>query len=807
MQLSSNFRFQQAADLSGYLQALGISHLYCSPVLQAMPGSTHGYDVVDPTHISDELGGAGAFRQLLDVLASRSMGVMVDIVPNHMATAGRANPWWWDLLAHGPSSRYADYFDIEWRPAAATLKDKVMLSVLGDRYGRELEAHALTLAAEGDEVVVRYHDKEFPIAPGSLDGARHEHVAADVDQLDRLLERQHYRLAYWRSAQDELNYRRFFTVDQLIGLRVERPQVFADSHRVILDLVAEGRINALRVDHIDGLRDPAAYLTRLRRAAPDAYIAVEKIVATGEELPEFPVQGTTGYELAAALDGVFIDAGNEPAMTALYHAFTGETQPYAEVVRASKQHIIATELATDLVRLSGLMHDICDADRHHRDRTQREVHEALAEFAVAMRVYRTYVTPDAPASEQDRVEVRHAVEESMRRRPDIDSDLLVFVGDVVLLDRRGDSEIEFSARFQQFTPAVMAKGLEDTAFYRYNRLVSLNEVGGDPGRFGRPVAQFHEWCAHIAATRPQTMLTLTTHDTKRSGDVRARIDLLSEIPSEWEAAVRRWSEHNDRHRPHGYPDRNIEYLAYQTLVGAWPIDRERLTRYLNKAAREAKLHTSWMSPVAAYEDALAAFVDAILSDGEFTSDFESFLGRTQIVPLGRLASLAQTTLLLTCPGVPDVYQGSELWNLTLVDPDNRRPVDYAARRALLDEVVKLGADEVIARSDDGSPKLWLVARLLEARAERPELFSSTDYTALEATGAKALHALGFVRGRLLVLVPRLVAGLGGDWGDTEVLLPEGTWTNLLTDQRQPGGRVSAGALLERFPVAVMTTAG
>ncbi|HET7338301.1 MAG TPA: malto-oligosyltrehalose synthase [Candidatus Dormibacteraeota bacterium] len=805
VQLSSDFTFQQAADLSGYLQALGISHLYCSPVLQAMPGSTHGYDVVDPTHISDQLGGAGGLRQLLDALATRSIGVMIDIVPNHMATAGRANPWWWDLLAHGPSSRYADYFDVEWRPATA-LKDKVLLGVLGDRYGRELEAKALTLAADGDEVVVRYHEQEFPVAPGSLDGAQPEDVAADVDELDRLLERQHYRLAYWRAAQEELNYRRFFTVDQLIGLRVERPQVFADSHRVILELVADGRVDALRVDHIDGLRDPDAYLTRLRRAAPDAYIAVEKIVAAGEELPQLPVQGTTGYDFIAAVDGVFVDAGNEPALTALYHAFTGEALAYAEVARASKQHIIATELATDLVRLSGLMHDVCDADRHHRDRTQREVHEALAEFAIAMRVYRTYVTPDAPATEQDRAEVRHAIEESTRRRPDIDPELLAFIGDVVLLDRRGDAEAEFSARFQQFTPAVMAKGLEDTAFYRYNRLVSLNEVGGDPGTFGRTVEQFHDWCTHIAATRPRTMLTRTTHDTKRSADVRARINLLSEIPSEWEAAVRRWSEHNDRHRPHGYPDRNIEYLTYQTLVGAWPIDKDRLTQYLNKAAREAKVHTSWMSPVAAYEDALAAFVDAILSDGEFTSDFESFLGRTQIVALGRIASLAQTTLLLTCPGVPDVYQGSELWNLTLVDPDNRRPIDYTVRSALLDEVMKLGAEEVLARPDDGSPKLWLIARLLKAKAERPELFSSTDYRPLEATGAKARHALGFVRGRLLVLVPRLPAGLGGDWGDTEVLLPEGTWTNVLSGQRQSGGRVSAASLLERFPVAVMTTA-
>jgi (1->4)-alpha-D-glucan 1-alpha-D-glucosylmutase len=808
VQLSADFTCEQAAALSDYFQALGISHLYCSPVLQAAPGSTHGYDVADPTHISAEIGGAAGFRLMSAALSSRSIGVILDIVPNHMATAGRANPWWWDLLAHGRSSSYADYFDVDWRPAATTLRDKILLGVLGHRYGRELEAHALTISGVPDDAVVRYHDQEFPIAPGTLDGLEPDRIGDDIDQLDRLLERQHYRLAFWRNAQEELNYRRFFTVDTLIGLRVEQPQVFADSHRVILDLVADGQVSGLRVDHVDGLRNPVAYLTRLKTATSQAYVVVEKILAAGEELPrDFPVEGTTGYEFIAAVDRLFVDPDNEAPMTALYHAFTGETQPYAEVVRASKQHIIETELAPDVARLSTLMHDVCEADWRHRDRSQREVQEAVAELAVAMRVYRTYATPRTAASEQDRAEIRAAVEEATRRRPDVDPELLALIGDCVLLDRRGDSALEFSARFQQFTPAVMAKGLEDTAFYRYNRLVSLNEVGGDPGSFGGDVDRFHEWCARIAAARPSTLLTLGTHDTKRSADVRARINLLSEIPAEWEAAVRRWSEHNDRHRPHGYPDRNTEYLAYQTLVGAWPIGSERLAAYLNKAAREAKVHTSWTSPVTAYEKAVASFAEAILSDGEFTADFESFLGRTQIVALGRLSSLAQTALLLTCPGVPDVYQGSELWNLTLVDPDNRQPVDYATRRALLEAVVDLNADEAMGRADDGSPKLWLTARLLAARRDTPELFSASDYATLDGTGPKARHALGFVRGPLLVLVPRLPAGLGGDWAGTEVLLPRGRWTNILTGEIVSGGRaVDAATLLARFPVAVMTAA-
>lgn len=807
LQLSRDFTFEDAAGIAGYLHGLGISHIYCSPILQAAAGSTHGYDVVDPTRISEDLGGESGFQKLREAAIANSLHLLVDIVPNHMATGGRSNPWWWDLLMHGQSSRYADYFDIDWRLAPTTLKNKILLGVLGDRYGHELENGSLTLEREGGEVVVRYHDVSFPLAPGTLDTEDMDHVARDPDAFDKVLERQHYRLAFWRTAQEELNYRRFFTIDSLIGLRVEQPHVFADSHSMIVDLLNRDEVSGVRVDHVDGLRDPAIYLRRLRSDAPESYIAVEKILRAGEEMPEsFTAQGTTGYEFISMVDGVFIDSQNEPAMTALYHAFTGEAPPYAEVVRASKQEIIAGDLDPDLRRLAALMNEICESDRRHRDRTHREVREAVAEVGASFRVYRTYVTPGDGATTQDRAEVAYAIEEATRRRPDLDPELLSLIVDVLLLDRRGDLEEEFTARFQQFTPAVMAKGVEDTAFYRYHRLVSLNEVGGDPGVFGRGVDGFHAWCAHIAATRPETMLTLSTHDTKRSGDVRARLNVLSEMPGEWDAAVRRWSEHNDRHRPHGYPDRNLEYLAYQTIVGAWPIDQERLVRFLNKAAREAKAHTSWTNPVPAYEDALAEFVQAITSDAEFMSDLESFLGRTQLVSFGRIASLAQMTLLLTCPGVPDIYQGSELWSLALVDPDNRRPVDYESRRAALEGIVGIGAAEIAHRLDDGSAKMWLISRLLGERAGRPILFTSAEYAPLQATGPKAKHALGFVRGPLLALVPRLPAGLAGDWGDTEVALPDGRWTNLLTGEVEDGGRsIAAARLLEKFPVAVMAT--
>jgi len=806
VQLSASFDLGAAARLSGYLAELGVSHLYASPVLQAAPGSPHGYDVVDPTRISADLGGGEGFAQLGEELRQRSMGIVVDIVPNHMATATPENPWWWDLLLRGRSSDYASYFDVDWKPSSSNIRDKVVLGVLNDRYGRELAGGALSLERHGDGFAVRYHDELFPISPDSLESLDPNRVQHDPPAFDVLLERQHYRLEYWRSAQEELNYRRFFTVDSLIGLRVERPQVFDDSHRLILQMVARGLVDGLRVDHIDGLRDPVGYLRRLRRAAPDAYIVIEKILAPDEKLPvSFEVQGTTGYEFIAAVDGLFVDAEHEPAMTGLYHAFSGEAQPYPDVVRTCKLEITHTELAPDLERLATLLVEICDADWRHRDRTRSELADAIREVATAFRVYRTYVSPESPAHDADVREVDLATEEAARRRPDIDPDLIALIRDLLLTQPASNLHAEFTARFQQFTPAVMAKGVEDTAFYRYHRLVSLNEVGGDPGTFGRTMERFHAWCESVADAWPATMLTLSTHDTKRSGDVRARIDVLSEIPGEWEASVRRWAEHNDRYRTQGYPDRNLEYLAYQTLVGAWPLSAERLAQFLQKAAREAKVHTSWVNPAVAYEDAVNRFAASILGDAEFTSDLESFLGRNQLVARGRVTSLAQVTLLLTCPGVPDLYQGSELWNLTLVDPDNRAPVDHETRRSLLGDVRRLDAAGALARIDDGGTKLWLIERLLAERTRRPDAFASRVYTPIHATGTKARHALCFTRESLLVAVPRLVAGLGGDWADTEIDLPRGSWTNIFTGKREQGGRaVELGNLLQDFPVVVMT---
>src|SRR5690348_118317 len=722
-----------------------------------------------------------------------------------MATVGRENPWWWDLLRNGPSSRYANYFDVDWASPISAMKGKVLLGVLRDRYGRELENGTLKLERQGSETVVRYHDLMFPISPESIGSLELDSVNRDFDTLDAVLERQHYRLAYWRSAQEQLNYRRFFTIDSLIGLRVENQQVFDDSHGVILRLVADQSVAGLRVDHVDGLRDPVVYLGRLRSAAPATYIVVEDILAAGEEIPDnFPVQGTTGYDFIAYVDGLFVDSANEESLTALYHAFTGESQPFSEVVRTCKHEIITTELAPDFERLTNLLVDICDDNRRHRDRTRRELREAVREVAAGLGVYRTYVRSASAPSEQDRREVSTAVQEAKRRRPDIDVELLSFVGELLLMQHQGANETEFSARFQQVTPAVMAKGVEDTAFYRYNRLVSLNEVGGDPGLFGRSVEAFHAHSLKTAEKWPATMLTLSTHDTKRSADVRARTNLLSEIPTEWESAVRRWAEHNERHRAQGFPDRNLEYLMYQTMVGAWPVDEQRLVAFLQKAAREARVHTSWINPVHAFEDALTQFAGSVMADAEFMSELESFIGRHQLVALGRLASLAQTTLLLTSPGVPDLYQGTEVWNLSLVDPDNRRPVNYQHLARLLSQIRGAGLSDVMARADEGAPKLWLINHLLERRRTDPELFGSSSYMPLIASGAKARHAVGFVRDRLLVVVPRLMVGLGGDWADTAIDIPDGSWESLLTGEEQPGGPgVPVAQLTRGFPVAVL----
>jgi (1->4)-alpha-D-glucan 1-alpha-D-glucosylmutase len=883
VQFNAGFTFDDAAGIAGYLAGLGVSHLYCSPCLQAAAGSTHGYDVVDHSRLNAELGGAPAHARMTGQLAAHGLGQVLDIVPNHMALAGRANAWWWDVLENGPSSPYARYFDIDWDPPQHKLAATVLMPVLGDQYGRVLEAGELTVERRGGAFTVRYHEHEAPLSPRALDGLlaraaaradsselgnlaagfgrlplatrtdaaavaeRHRDkellrdrlaalcgsrpaVAAaidaeigvlnrDPDALDELLSQQNYRLAYWRTAAEELSYRRFFDIPTLAGVRVEDDVVFADTHRLILGLVADGTVDGLRVDHVDGLADPEGYLERLHAATGGAYVVVEKILAAGEELPEsWLAAGTTGYDFLRAVGRLFVGPGNEAAIAAGYARFTGQDASYAEIVRAAKLQVMRDDLAAELERLTSLLADVCEGHRRQRDHTRRELRDAAAEMIAAFGVYRIYPRPARPgrpgqaAQPADRAQVAAAVATVRRRRPDIDGELASFIGELLTGGHPGAAESEFAVRFAQLTPPVMAKGVEDTAFYRYQPLISLNEVGGGPrppgaaGQGSDPVADFHRAMARAARRWPQAMLTLSTHDTKRSGDVRARISLLAELPDAWERTVARWARRNERHKQHGWPDRNAEYLLYQTLVGAWPIGAARAGAFMAKAAREAKVHTSWTEPSARYEEALGAFVSAVLADRGFTADLTVFLAEHQIIELGRVSSLAQTTLLLTCPGVPDLYQGTEVWDLSLVDPDNRRPVDYAARRRLLAALGGAGPEEVLRRADEGGPKLWLIHRLLLHRRRQPGPYGpDSGYEPLRVTGSRASHAVAFTRGGgLAVVVPRQVTGLADGWGDTTVALPDGAWTDVLTGTGHGGGgEASLAGLLGRFPVTVL----
>jgi (1->4)-alpha-D-glucan 1-alpha-D-glucosylmutase len=857
VQLNPDFGFDHAAAIAPYLARLGVSHLYCSPYLQAAPGSRHGYDVVDHSRLNAELGGPEGHVHLSRTLREHGLGQVLDVVPNHMAIAGRYNRWWWDVLENGTSSRYATYFDIAWDPPEPKLKDTILVPLLGDHYGRVLEAGQLVLGRAGVRLLVRYHEHEFPVDPRSYDlvlgdgfadlgpafgslpvlapadraGALRRHlqaqellgrlarvgtdaeldtrialINAEPDRLDALLERQNYRLARWQTAGFELDYRRFFDINSLVALRMEDPDVFADTHVRVLERVHAGVLDGLRIDHPDGLRDPLGYLERLRRAAPQAWIVVEKVLEPGEHLPaEWPVAGTTGYDFLNRVLGLFCDRAAEPGLTDVYTRFTGETASYREVAYRSKHLVMRQLLPTDLSRLTELFIRVCEGNRRYRDFTRHELRECLREAIACLAVYRTYVRPGEPVAAADRARVEAALAEARRRRPDLDPQLVRLLGRILLLQETGEHTAELVARFQQTSGPVTAKGVEDTALYVYNRLVALNEVGGDPARFGTPPEEFHAACAAAAAAGPAGMLATSTHDTKRSEDVRARLAVLSELPEAWAAAVHRWAAINDRRRRNGQPDRNTEYLLYQTLVGAWPISADRAATYMEKAVREARVHTSWLSPTPAYEGALRDFVTGALADPEFTADLEAFL--PPVVEAGRVNSLAMKLVCLTAPGVPDLYQGSELWDLSLVDPDNRRPVDFELRRRLLDELDGLGAEAARAawrRPGEGRPKLLLVSRALRLRAERPELFAGGGYEPLPATGAASAHVVAFCRGGgAVTVVPRLWHRLAGDWADTAVGLPAGRWVDRVAGRAHEGGPVPVADLLADFPVALL----
>jgi len=777
------FSFSDAADLVPYLAELGVTHLYCSPYLQAAAGSAHGYDIVDHGRLNRELGGEAAFGRMVQACQQADLGIVLDVVPNHMAVSQpqSQNAAWWSLLREGRDSPYASWFDIDWD--SADNPGRVLLPVLSAPLGECLADLELL------EDRIRYHDHEVPLAPDSR---------VDGDLL-ATLERQHYRLAHWRVAGEELNYRRFFDVTTLAGVRVENPLVFDATHRLIVSQVRDGVLDGLRVDHPDGLADPAGYLDRLAAATGGSWVVVEKILGPGERLPQsWATAGTSGYDALNRVSGLFVDPAGESALTALWCSLTGDPASFAEVVGRTKHLVLSEVLSAEVNRLVEVGLRVCWSDPSLRDITRRALREALVEVLAYFGVYRAYLPATGPADDVARIHVEQAVQQataSLAAR----AGAVAVVGRLALAEGPGGVDAqEFVTRFQQTCGAVMAKGVEDTAFYRYLRLSALNEVGGDPDRFGVPVQEFHQACLEAQRTWPLSMTTLSTHDTKRSEDVRARLALLSQCPVQWGDAVTRWSALAARHRSPAGPDAAAEQLLWQTLVGAWPLSAARAVAYLEKAAREAKVHTSWVDPVPAFDHALAAFVSAVLADEQITAVVDGFVA--DLLPAWRVTALAQKAVQLTMPGVADSYQGSELWDLSLVDPDNRRPVDYQIRRALL-RTQRDGRPPAV-HDDRGAAKLYLVAALLRLRRQHPEHFlADASYTPLDAGS----RAVAFVRSdAVLTVAPIRAADVQRrGWAADQVELPVGRWRDVLTGVDRAGGPTPLASLLDAFPVAVL----
>jgi (1->4)-alpha-D-glucan 1-alpha-D-glucosylmutase len=870
LQFHKGFTLDDAAGVAGYLRDLGVTHIYSSPLLQAAPGSTHGYDVADHRFVNAELGGEAAQERFCKRLSELGLRQILDIVPNHMSLVEQ-NRYWWDVLENGHGSRYATYFDIDWESFEPQLRDKVLLPILPDHYGRVLADGGIVLQWDESVLTVTVGEHRLPVSPqgvgivleraakrihddalgflatcfcrlpspelsdrrGILARDREKTVLArflknvcmenrssceaigcvvaetnaDSDILDAVLTAQNYRLAYWKTADQQLSYRRFFNVNELIGLRVEREYVFEETHALIFKWLANGTLDGVRVDHPDGLRDPKQYFLRLRERASEAWILGEKILEPGEELPaDWSIQGTTGYEFMNLALGLLLRPGGVHRLGEHYASFTGDTRSFAEVSHAARVEVTCESLGSDVNRLSNIFAEICESRREQRDFTRADIRNAIGEVAACFPVYRTYVVPDGGSvTECDRRYIATAIQLAKTNRADVEGMLFDFIGRVLTLEVTGRLEGEFVYRFQQFTSPVMAKGVEDCAFYRYNRLVALNEVGGDPASEGVSVEQFHTWQRGRQKTFPTSMVSLSTHDTKRSDDVRARLAVLTEVPDAFGDAVKRWNELGAAYRSEQI-DRGTEWFLYQTIVGAWPISADRLSQYVLKAMREAKVKTSWTANNSLYEEALKNYVDGLLADAEFTASVERFV--SLIDSAGQRNSLTQTLLKYTAPGVPDLYQGSELWDFSLVDPDNRRPVDYSLRRRLLKEIKEMNVDQVMARAQDGLPKLWTIRKALEVRREHPEWFGEeSSYTALVAEGVGAERVVAFLRGQNVVAVAARWFQGGPAWGDTVLRLPDGRWANCMSGETSAGGTVDIESLLLKFPVALLVREG
>jgi len=967
LQFNAGFRFENARRLIGYLHALGISHIYSSPILKARAGSSHGYDITDHNQVNPEVGSYEELQELVHELKNYGMGQVLDFVPNHMGIGPGTNPWWADVLANGRASEFAEFFDLDWDPLKPELRNKLLLPILGNQYGAELESGHIKLVADEEGFHVEYFDKLLPLDPQTipmifeplgndlphdlrnlLSGLRnlppHSATEGDLvrqrrraipsltvalkelmvksfeaknaiakavelinghqgnphsfDGLHRLLEAQVYRLSNWRVSGEEINYRRFFDVNDLIGLSMENPRVFAATHQLLRHLLADDMVQGLRIDHSDGLLNPRQYMVRLqmlyaasqcsgpvprpplaengieqdlqqvfgqhdwmnRRAL--LYTVVEKILEPGEDLPrEWPIDGTSGYDFTTMVNGLFIDKRNERSFTNFYQRFTGESEDIDTVIYNSKKLIMHASLASEVNVLAHMLDAISVTDRYARDFTRKALRDVIREAIACFPVYRTYIDERGEMTERDRAHINEAIAKAKRRNPDKAPTSFDFLRDILLL-RRKDSEdhldsyrkkLHFTLKFQQLTGPVMAKGMEDTACYAYNRFIAVNEVGGSPKQFGVTIEEFHANNAKRAENWPYSMLATSTHDTKRSEDVRTRLDVISEMPRTWTAQVLKWRKANRSRKRmladgRHVPDHNEEYFLYQTLIGSWPFDCceeseraeyiKRIQEYMTKAVHEAKINLSWISDDPSYVEALQQFIEKILSP-ENSSQPNAFLEYLEafmpaIMFFGAMNSIAQRVLMITSPGNPDIYQGTELWDLSLVDPDNRRPVDYASRERLLSELDRRAeagnlpelCTELLNNYTDGRIKMWTTMQALRLRRDRRELFHQGRYLPLHATGTKQKHVVSFAREHnnnqvVIVAVPRLSytlaagavrAPLGDLWEGTEIPVPPHTaefMENIFTGEKI---RVTAQRTLlcsevfAHFPVALLLNA-
>jgi (1->4)-alpha-D-glucan 1-alpha-D-glucosylmutase len=853
LQLTTDFGFAEAAELVPYLKALGVTHLYLSPLLTALEGSTHGYDVADPTTVSAALGGQEALRDLADAAHAEGLGLVGDIVPNHVGT-GAENPLWERLLAEGHAGSGNAFFDVDWETPLPGASGKVVLPILGDSYGAVLESGELEVVEVDGQPRLRYHEHSFPLAPpsvealersGGIEAVRGEPGKAESwKRLHALIEQQHYRLIHWRAGDALVNYRRFFAINELAGVRVEEESVFEHMHAKIRELVADGVLDGLRIDHVDGLADPSGYLAALHDAVDGAWTVVEKILAPGEVLEDWPVAGGTGYDFLGDVLRLYIDPSAEESMTETARAFDAWPAYPDEAMRDAKIEVMRTDLLGDTDRVARRLWALAQEHPKVRDVSFHACRAVVVGTIAQLPVYRTYIPPGGPGSPRDVERVAAAVAAARQHppgQPDMAPDFLWdFLEPIAAGQVNGPLRDEFVRRYQQLSGAAMAKGVEDTFLYRQHRLAALNEVGVEPEPFGADVAAFHTANLHRAETAPLAMLTTATHDTKRGEGVRLRIAALSEEPEQWRDAVGKWLEENRRlvvDTDRGpAPDPATEYLLYQTLIGIWPLDglrtrlaelTERLVEYMVKASREAGVRTTWTDPDEQFEEALERFIRRLLDPAESSQFLDEVASVAEpAVETAMVSGLSQVLLRSTSPGVPDTYQGAEVWRDNLVDPDNRRPVDFARRAELLAELDD-GVDlaRVWTRRRDGAVKLWVLSRALRARASHPGCFGPRGtYEPLEVTGRWAAHVVAFARrspdGDVAVTIaPRLPGRLtargqeplADTWGDTAVRLGDlagALRTDVIGQRDVPDGEAAELALrdvLVDLPVALLVS--